>query len=139
MLTREDLLKDPDYWFEGEQNELFRQVSEYMERENINQTELAKRLKVSKGYISQILNGNFNYTLKKHIELCLSIGLVPKISYKSIVDVIKEDKQVKDFYNKESTIISIGAFGGMHLKPIGGSNFAISEDYTVLSHELKSA
>jgi predicted XRE-type DNA-binding protein len=81
-MTREKLLKSPAYWFEYQQNELFRQVDEYMRSEKINQTELAERLDVSKGYISQILNGNFNYTLKKLIEISLSIGLVPQIGYK---------------------------------------------------------
>jgi transcriptional regulator with XRE-family HTH domain len=98
MFTREELLKSPEYWFEGEQNELFRQVSAYMEREKINQTELANRLNVSKGYISQILDGNFNYTLKKLIEICLSIGVVPQIKYKNVETVIKEDAYLNYHY-----------------------------------------
>ncbi|CAN5174478.1 hypothetical protein BH09BAC6_BH09BAC6_16790 [soil metagenome] len=89
-MKRDEILRRPAYWFEHEQNELYRQVTDYMERENINRTELAKRLNVTKGYVSQILNGNFNYTLKKWIELCLSIGVVPN-GYKKIEDVIQED------------------------------------------------
>lgn len=100
-MTREKLLKSPAYWFEYEQNELFRQVSEYMERENINQTELAAKLNVSKGYISQILNGNFNYTLKKLIELCLAIDLVPQIKFTKVEEVIKKDIQLKSYYENE--------------------------------------
>jgi transcriptional regulator with XRE-family HTH domain len=91
-MNREDILKRPAYWFEHEQNELFRQVSDYMERENINRTELAKRLKVHKSYVSQILNGNFNYTLKKWIELCLTIGIVPG-EYRKLEDIIKADSE----------------------------------------------
>lgn len=90
-MKREEVLRSPAYWFEHEQNELFRQVHEYMEREGINRTELASRLNVSKGYVSQILNGNFNYTLKKWIELCLAIGVVPA-GYKKVDEVIKEEK-----------------------------------------------
>ena len=103
-MTREKVLKSPAYWFEYEQNELYRQVIEYMERENINQTELAGRLNVSKGYVSQILNGNFNYSLKKLIELCLSIGLVPQIKFMKIDDVIKKDAQIKALYNGDESI-----------------------------------
>ena len=91
MITREELIKSPEYWFEAAQNELFRQVMAYIEKENITQTELALRLGVSKGYVSQILNGNFNYTLKKLIEVSLAIGLIPKIRYQSIQEEIKED------------------------------------------------
>lgn len=98
-MTREELLKSSAYWFEYEQNELFRQVTRFMEDENINQTELAAKLNVSKGYISQILNGNFNYTLKKLIELCLAIGMVPKIRYNKMDNIIREDADMRSFYD----------------------------------------
>ena len=62
-----------DNWFADAQNELYRQVVTYMEKEGLNQTELACRLGVTKGYISQILKGDFNYTLKKLIAM----GLLP--------------------------------------------------------------
>jgi transcriptional regulator with XRE-family HTH domain len=96
-MSREKLLKKPAYWFEYEQNELFRLFTAYMEKENINKTQLAERLGVTKGYISQILNGHFNYTLKKLIEISLAIGIVPHIKYTSVEDVIKEDAQTKYF------------------------------------------
>lgn len=92
MFTREELLKTPEYWFEQVQNELFRQVYEFMEKEGINQTQLAEKLGVSKGYISQIMKGEFNYTLKKLIELSMAIGQAPQIEYKNIEDMIIEDK-----------------------------------------------
>lgn len=88
MLTREELLKSPEYWFEEAQNELYRQVVEFMEKEGLNQTQLAERLGVSKGYISQILKGEFNYTLKKLIELSLAIGKVPNIQYQDISTMV---------------------------------------------------
>lgn len=93
--TREELLKTPEYWFEQAQNELYRQVTEFMKKEGINQTQLAEKLGVSKGYISQIMKGEFNYTLKKLIELSLAIGKVPAIEYKSICEIIREDKNAK--------------------------------------------
>ena len=91
MLTREELLNSPEYWFEEAQNELYRQVVSFMEKEGLNQTQLAERLGVSKGYISQILKGEFNYTLKKLIEISMAIGKVPKIRYQSIADVVNDD------------------------------------------------
>ena len=97
MITREDLLNSPEYWFEDAQNELYRQVIEYMEREGINQNQLAERLGVSKGYVSQILKGEFNYTLKKLIEISLAIGQVPKIEYASVANVIEEDAKTTYF------------------------------------------
>ncbi|MEX2232314.1 MAG: helix-turn-helix transcriptional regulator [Cyclobacteriaceae bacterium] len=93
MFTREELLRSPEYWFEEAQNELFRQVVEYKERKGINQTQLAKELGVTKGYVSQILKGEFNYTLKKLIEISLAIGQVPKVEYGSLEKIIEDDSK----------------------------------------------
>jgi len=93
MITREELLKSPEYWFENAQNDLYGQVVDYMEREGVNQNQLAERLGVTKGYVSQILKGQFNYTLKKLIDLSLAIKLVPKIQYVSVSKVIEDDSK----------------------------------------------
>ena len=106
MFTREEILKSPDYWFEEAQNELYRQVVEYKESKGINQTELAKELGVSKGYISQVLKGEFNYTLKTLIEISLAIGKVPIIDYKAIEQVIAEDN-ITAYLRTGSNSISI--------------------------------
>jgi transcriptional regulator with XRE-family HTH domain len=93
MITREELLKSPEYWFENAQNDLYGQVVEYMEKERINQNQLAGRLGVTKGYVSQILKGEFNYTLKKLIEISLAIGKVPRIEYQSVEEIIQDDNR----------------------------------------------
>ncbi len=92
MITREELLKSPDYWIAEVQMELYRNVLSYMEGEGLNQTQLAQQLGVSKGYVSQVLNGNFNYTLRKLIELSLAVGKVPVIEFKDINAVIAHDR-----------------------------------------------
>jgi transcriptional regulator with XRE-family HTH domain len=93
MFSREELLRSPEYWFEEAQNELYRQVVEYKERKEINQTQLAEELGVTKGYVSQILKGEFNYTLKKLIEISMAIGQVPKIEYSSLEKIIEDDNK----------------------------------------------
>lgn len=52
-----------------------------MEDNRINRTELAKRLGVSKGYISQVLNGDFDHRISKLVELALFIGYYPHITF----------------------------------------------------------
>lgn len=108
MTSREKLLRKPIYWFDQAQNEIFRQVADYMEREQLNRTELAKNLNVSKGYITQLLNGDFNYSLKKLIELGMKIGVVPQISYKDINEVINDDHKSKEkftaFYHYDNVV-----------------------------------
>lgn len=95
MITREELLKSPEYWFENAQNDLYGQVVEFMEKEHLNQTQLAERLGVTKGYVSQLLKGEFNHTLKKLIDLSLAIGKVPKIEYVGMEEIIREDNSTK--------------------------------------------
>ena len=93
MISREELLKTNEYWFETVQNEIYRIVSEYVEKEGNSQSKLAEKLGVSKGYISQIMNGNFNYTLKKMIELSLAVDKAPELLFKDINQCITEDNQ----------------------------------------------
>jgi len=92
MITREELLKTQEYWFETLQNDIYRIVAEYLENEKINQSQLAEKLGVSRGYISQIMNGNFNYTLKKLIDLSLAVNKAPSFEFKNLNDFIKEDQ-----------------------------------------------
>lgn len=105
MITRDELLKSPEYWFEETQNEIFRQITDYMEEEGLNQTQLAEHLGVTKGYVSQVVNGNFNYTLRKFIELALAIGRVPRIEYIPIEEYILDDRITKPL-DVEGTTIS---------------------------------
>jgi predicted XRE-type DNA-binding protein len=84
MLSKEELLNHPDYLLTKYQNAIYREVTDYMETNGLNQSDLAKKLNVSNSYVSQVINGNFNFTLKKLIELGLSIGKIPKIEFVSV-------------------------------------------------------
>ena len=100
MLSQEQLFQTNEYWLEIIQNEIFRELSAYMKAKNLNQTQLAKEFGVSKGYISQILNGNFNFSLSKLIELALKIKKVPEIHFKSIDEYILEKEKEKQLTPK---------------------------------------
>ena len=84
MLSKDELLKHPNYLLTKYQLEIYRQVINYMQEKGLSKTDLAKQMQVSSPYISQILNGNFNYTLKKLIEIGLSIGQVPELKFTPI-------------------------------------------------------
>jgi transcriptional regulator with XRE-family HTH domain len=92
MKRLEDLVRGYEYWLEKIQNDLFRKVHSFMEDKDFNRTQLAKHLGFSKGYISQVLNGDFNHSLKKLIKLSLVVGQVPLIEFKPIEDYISELK-----------------------------------------------
>ncbi|OFX31692.1 MAG: hypothetical protein A2X08_15980 [Bacteroidetes bacterium GWA2_32_17] len=107
MLKKEELIKTSEYWFETIQNEIFRQVSEYLEsNEEMNQTKLAEKLGVTKGYVSQIMNGNFNYTLKKLIELSLAVNKAPIIEFQDINEFVK-DNTIRKFKMDFNPIINV--------------------------------
>ena len=95
MLKREELVKKREYWLETIQNEIFRQVTAYLKDNNMTQNQLAEQLGVTKGYVSQIMKGEFNYTLKKLIELSLAVGKAPVINFTPLAEIIStESKKV---------------------------------------------
>lgn len=92
-MERSDLLKSSEYWITKIQLGLYDCADEFMEKQGLNRAQLAKYLGVSRGYISQILNGNYDHRLSKLVELALSFGYVPSITFTPIDEVIARDKQ----------------------------------------------
>ncbi len=96
-MKREALLQTKEYWLIQIQNDLFEILETYMKRENINRTQLAERLNVTKGYISQIFNGDFDHKISKLVDLSLFAGKVPILSFVDIDYFINEDSKDKVF------------------------------------------
>lgn len=94
-----ELMKDIGYWVAEIQLNLFDKVKEYMEKNRLNQTQLAERLGISKGYLSQVLNGNFDHRLSKLVELSLAIEKIPKIDFIDR-EVQKKSTKAKKFIEK---------------------------------------
>lgn len=108
-MTREELLRSSEYWTTKIQLELYAHIEAYMRENNINRTELAKRLGVSKGYITQILNGDYDHRLSKLVEMSLKINYIPHILYEPFETVIanngsyniKSEVRCYDFSEKQ--------------------------------------
>jgi transcriptional regulator with XRE-family HTH domain len=103
MFSQEELFESPTYLLTLYQNEIFREVHGYMQEKGITQKELAKKLGVSDAYVSQILNGKFNFTLKKLIELGMAIGKIPKIKFVPLIPVSGKPKQINKAAKKNNT------------------------------------
>jgi transcriptional regulator with XRE-family HTH domain len=95
-MDRKELLSSKEYWLSKIQIELFNQVSDYLEKNNMKRSELAKKLGVTKGYISQVLNGDSDHRISKVIELSLAIGLIPEIRFKNLEEYLITDAKCKD-------------------------------------------
>ena len=120
MLKHEEIVKTPEYWLETLQNEIYRLVEHYIKAKNISQSDFAKELGVTRGYVSQILNGEFNYTLKKLIELSLAVGKAPEINFTSIQSYISaEKKRIEILYQPMKTISYGNSF--MHIGENSGA------------------
>lgn len=96
MLSKKDLYKTSEYWVEELQNEIYRQVTDYMQKYNLNQNELAEKWGVSKGYVSQILKGSCNFSLKKLVELSLALEKAPIVQYVP-TDVYYEIEKISEY------------------------------------------
>lgn len=66
-----------------------------MSENNMNRMQLAEHMGVSKGYISQLLNGDYDHRLSKLVELAISFGYIPKIDFVKIDEYITKQKFVK--------------------------------------------
>ena len=117
MLTKKELFQQPEYWIEEIQNELYGQVTDFMKTNSLNQNELAEKWGVSKGYISQILKGDCNFTLKKMVELSLAMGKAPILQYVPVEVYYEVDKLIQflDKGTNETFSITIKKGKNIHM------------------------
>lgn len=98
-MKREELLKSKEYWLTKIQMDLFSEVDSYIRENKLTRAQLAEQLGVSKGYISQVLNGDADHRLSKLIELSLAIGRAPQFSFQSLDSVLEVDSMETVFRN----------------------------------------
>ncbi|MDR6803099.1 transcriptional regulator with XRE-family HTH domain [Dyadobacter sp. BE34] len=91
MTEREEILRGTGYWLAKVQIQVFNLLNTYMEENNLTQKQVAEKLNVSPSYVSQILNGNFNFTISKLIELALFVGKAPIIQFETIEQILKAE------------------------------------------------
>lgn len=101
MKSREELIKSKAYWLVKIQSELYDNVEKYLEQNNLTKKDFADKLGVTKGYVSQVLNGDFDHKVSKLIELCLAINKVPEITFRDIDEYIAIDKISNDYKDLE--------------------------------------
>ena len=110
-MTRHELLKSPEYWISKIQIELFNCADRFMMKHHKNRKQLAEHLGVSKGYVTQLLNGDYDHRMSKFIELSLSFGYVPKIDFIPIEEYIaKEEYKTATLYQLYSNQIKSKQF-----------------------------
>ena len=92
-LTMKDLLQSSEFWEEAIKSEIFNAIQNYMDINNMNRKEFADKVGCSKGYISQVLNGDSDHRLSKLVTLALAAGKVPYVYLKDIDLVLEQDEK----------------------------------------------
>lgn len=95
-MKRENILKNAGYWITQIQLALYNCAFKFMKTKGMNRTQLAGHLGVTKGYVTQLLNGDYDHKLSKLVELSLSFGYVPKIDFVAIEKYCLEDGFIQD-------------------------------------------
>lgn len=91
-MKREELIKNKGYWISKIQLDLYNQVEKYMKENNLTRAALAEKLGFSKGYITQVLNGDSDHRISKLVELSLAIGKVPEITFQDLNQLIDDEQ-----------------------------------------------
>lgn len=93
MITREELLKSSEYWTEIIQNKIYNDLFEYIQDHNIPNKQIAEILGLSKGRVSQILNGgNLNFRLDTLVKLCITIDKIPDFHLIGVSEFLEKEK-----------------------------------------------
>jgi transcriptional regulator with XRE-family HTH domain len=66
--------RHPEYWEEGAILEFTEALYIAMEEQGVTRAELARRLGTSQAYVTRVLSGNANFTLKTMSKLALALG-----------------------------------------------------------------
>ena len=96
-MEREDILKSPEFWTTKTQIALYNCAMKFMKEKNFDRTRLADYLGVSKGYVTQLLNGDYDHRMSKFFELALSFGVIPIINFTPIEKYIELENHPKIF------------------------------------------
>jgi len=105
-MTREELLKSKEYWLTEIQMNLYEIIENYLRENNLTRNQFAEKLGVTKGYVSQILNGDFDHRLSKFIELSMAVGKVPRVDFIDIKEILKLD-ELGELHKKRYESINI--------------------------------
>jgi transcriptional regulator with XRE-family HTH domain len=91
-MTRKELLKSREYWIVKVQIDLFNLIENYRVANHLTKTQIAEKLGVTKGYVTQILNGDFDHKVSKLVDLALAFGKVPVLNFEDYEQYCDDDE-----------------------------------------------
>lgn len=109
-MDRKELISSPEYWTTGIQVDLYNAALRYMRAHDLNRAQLAERLGVSRAYVTQLLNGDYDHKLSKLVELALSFGCVPDVKFTPIEEYLQMEQSV-DSHAQHGACFEVAACG----------------------------
>ena len=94
-MERKDILKSPEFWTTKAQIALYNCAMKFMKENSYDRTRLAEYLGVSKGYVTQLLNGDYDHRMSKFFELALSFGVIPVIEFVPVEQYIDAENRTQ--------------------------------------------
>ncbi len=82
------------------QNDISDKIAAFMEEHSISKVELARRLKTSRAYITKVLRGNANMTMKTFVSLLFALEAKPDTK------IISNNANIKENVSAIFSIIS---------------------------------
>ena len=83
-----EAIKTPEYWMEEVRLDFLKELESILEKRNITQSSLAKKIGKSEAYISKIINSNIsNFTLRTMVQLALAVDAKVSLKIKDIEPV----------------------------------------------------
>lgn len=95
MNKREKLLRNREYVVSQMQLNLLNLIGNYKDKKKLKDYQLAEKLGVSKGYISQVLNATYDHKLSKIADLSLAFNAMPLLYFVDLDTFIEEDANGK--------------------------------------------
>lgn len=59
-------------------------ICELMEHNSVSRSDLARKLGTTKGYITQLLDGRANMTLRKLADVCMALGMAAELQTREL-------------------------------------------------------
>ncbi|MBS1601822.1 MAG: helix-turn-helix transcriptional regulator [Bacteroidetes bacterium] len=90
-MKRSEFIRSREYWITEIQLKLFKLIENYRTKHNLTKTQIAEKLGVTKGYVTQVLNGDFDHRVSKLVDLSLAFGKVPVVHFVDAERYMQDD------------------------------------------------
>lgn len=83
-MTRKEILSNEEYHLTLFQGEMYRLVSEHMDKSGLSVCEMADITDQTERVVKSILNGSCRLSISTMLDICLKLGYAPKFEFVKI-------------------------------------------------------